>query len=337
VTELVTGATGLVGSHVAERLVESGRRVRGLVRRGSDVDHLRRLGVELAFGDLRDPASLDAALEGVSAVYHNAALVGDWGPRAHFLEVGVWGTERLAALAGRRGVERFVHMSSASVYGLARLQGHRVDEGAPLVRGPGLLDSYSFAKATAERVLWALQAAGRLAITVLRPTFVYGPRDRLVLPRVTRLLREGRLRVMGSGRNRVPLIHAADVADAALRAGTLPVAAGRAYNLDGPRDLTQREALETLADLAGAVPPRMTVPLPIAYGRAALAEAWGRLARRPRPPRVTRYVVAALAGDVLFDTSRARGELLWEPRVPTLEGLKLALDALRTPGAGRLT
>ena len=81
---LVTGATGLLGSHIAERLVQAGQPVRVLVRATSDTSILDRLGVEKIVADLANPASLAAACQGVKVVYHAAARVGDWGPWAEF-------------------------------------------------------------------------------------------------------------------------------------------------------------------------------------------------------------------------------------------------------------
>ncbi len=77
---VVTGATGLLGSHIAEQLHAHGERVRALVRSTSDTTFLRQLGVELAVGDLNEPDSLRRALDGADVVYHCAARVGDWGP-----------------------------------------------------------------------------------------------------------------------------------------------------------------------------------------------------------------------------------------------------------------
>lgn len=322
--ELVTGATGLVGSHVAESLVAAGRDVRALVRPASEVAHLRALGVELAWGDLCEPAGLEGAMREVRVVYHCAARVSDWGRPAEFLEVGVRGTERVASLALRLGVERFVQLSSVAAYGLLRMQGRRVRETWRLSRVPAWWDPYARAKAGAERVLWKLAARKGLPLVVLRPTFVYGLRDRLVLPRMARLLRERRLRPIGSGRNRPHFIHAQDVARAALAAAGCALASGRAYNLDGPRDATQREMLDALADLEGVPRPQGRLPLAPTWLRAVAGEASARLVRRASPPLITRYVVAALAGEADIDTSRARRELGWEPRVGTLDGFAAA-------------
>src|SRR5882762_10185311 len=94
---VVTGATGLLGSHVAEQLVARGERVRALVRPGSDVAFLKQLGVELVHGDLHDVVSLPPAVAGADIVYHCAARVGDWGSWADFRAQVVEATCHLVA------------------------------------------------------------------------------------------------------------------------------------------------------------------------------------------------------------------------------------------------
>src|SRR5271156_1487404 len=109
---LVTGATGLLGSHLAERLGAEGDRVRALVRRGSRTEFLDALGVEIIRGDLTDQAACSAALRGVARVFHCAAKVGDWGRWAEFQTGCIDATSSLAQAAARAGVDRFVHISS---------------------------------------------------------------------------------------------------------------------------------------------------------------------------------------------------------------------------------
>src|SRR4051812_18806645 len=97
--DLVTGATGMLGSHIAEGLVARGRRVRALVRRGSDTRFLRGLGVEFVEGDLSDRDACARAVEGVDRVYHSAAKVGDWGPWREFQVGCIDATRNLATAA----------------------------------------------------------------------------------------------------------------------------------------------------------------------------------------------------------------------------------------------
>ncbi len=114
---LVTGATGLLGSHIVEQLCKRGLPVRALVRPGSDISWLKTQGVELAAGDITDPASLRAACQGVDVVYHAAAKVGDWGPWQEFQRITVDGTRNVVEAAVAAGVRRLVHISSIRAYG----------------------------------------------------------------------------------------------------------------------------------------------------------------------------------------------------------------------------
>src|SRR5882672_5280934 len=114
---LVTGATGLLGSHIVEQLRLRNRPVRVLVRRGSDPGWLKTQGVEFAEGDLSDRPSLERACQGVKIIYHAAARVGDWGPWAEFVRITIDGSRNLFDAAEAAAVPRFIHISSISVYG----------------------------------------------------------------------------------------------------------------------------------------------------------------------------------------------------------------------------
>lgn len=317
---LVTGGTGLIGSHLAARLAAEGDDVRALARPQSDVSHLRTLGVEVVRGNLEDPTSLERALDGIEVVHHNAARVSDWGRWKDFAGVAIDGTARLLEAAERAGVSRFVHMSSAGVYGLRRIRGRRVDEGTPTQRPPRF-DPYARSKILSEQVVLRGCARGGVGVTVLRPTFVYGPRDRTILPRLVRLLREERLVVAGHGHNPLHLIHAADVARAAARASRTPAAAGRVYLLDGRKEISQRDFLVAVAEGVGAPPPARRLPIPVLWGLAVGQEGLHRLARSPEAPSRTRYLVALCGGEAHFDTSRAERELGFKPRIPIRQGL----------------
>ena len=114
---LVTGATGLLGSHIVEQLRAAGEPVRALVRGSSDTRLLDEWGVEKVIGDVTDPASLTAACKGVRTVYHAAARVGDWGPWSEFVAISIDGTRNMLEAARAADVQRFLHISSISAYG----------------------------------------------------------------------------------------------------------------------------------------------------------------------------------------------------------------------------
>ena len=129
---LVTGATGLLGSHIVEQLRLRDEPVRVLVRHGSDTDWLERQNVEFVHGDLSNHTSLSRACRGARIVYHAAARVGDWGPWKDFVKVTIEGTRNLAEAAAAARCERFLHISSISAYGHPDGEGLVLDETAPL-------------------------------------------------------------------------------------------------------------------------------------------------------------------------------------------------------------
>jgi nucleoside-diphosphate-sugar epimerase len=319
---VLTGATGLLGSHVAEALAARGERVRALVRAGSDTAFLRGLGVELAAGDLHDPASLRRAVAGADVVYHCAAKVGDWGPWRLFRREIVEATANVLSACAAAGVGRVLHVSSINVYGHPRRRDGRFTEDEPLGQHLWLWDHYCRAKIQAERL--CRQYAG--AWTVVRPSWTYGPRDRNTLPRVLRALDAGGLRVVGRGDNLLNVVHAADVAEGAVLAASHPDAVGQAYNLGSEGEITQREFYDLLTAALGR--PRVTrrVPFRLAFWGGFASEALGRALRRRGPPHLTRYAVALIGRSTRHSTEKARTQLGWRQRVGVREGIRRTLD-----------
>ncbi|HEX8203520.1 MAG TPA: NAD-dependent epimerase/dehydratase family protein, partial [Isosphaeraceae bacterium] len=266
---LVTGGTGLLGSHIAERLVARGDHVRALVRRSSATAFLESLGVELFRGDLADPASCFGAMRGVGAVYHAAAKVGDWGTWREFQVGCLDATTNLATAATEAGVERFVHISSTSAYGHPPDRGRPIDETAPL--GQDLWwawDYYTLSKVESERLLWRMAGERGLRLTVIRPSWLFGERDRTTVARLVTRLRRGGIPLIGRGDNPLSAIYAGEVAAAALLAAADPGSVGEAYNVTDQGRITQREFLDLFASASGAPPVRARQPYPVVYAVA---------------------------------------------------------------------
>jgi nucleoside-diphosphate-sugar epimerase len=318
----VTGATGLLGSHVAEQLRGRGERVRALVRPTSDTSFLRQLGVELAIGDLTELDSLKRAVDGAGVVYHCAARVGDWGPWRVFQREIIDATSNLLDACRTVGVGRVLHVSSIIVYGRPKIQKARFTEDEPLGQNPWLWDNYCRAKVRAEEL--CRQYPGDL--TIVRPSWIYGPRDRTTLPRVLKALDAGRVAILGSGDNLLNVVYAGDVAEGAILAANHPQAKGQAYNLSSEGEITQREFLDLLADLLGRPRIRRHVPYRLAFWGGFLSEVIGRLIRIRRPPHMTRYAVALIGRSTSFSIAKAREQLGWQPRVGVREGLQITLD-----------
>jgi len=317
---VVTGATGLLGSHIAEQLVARGERVRALVRPGADTAFLKHLGVELAVGNLNQIDSLWPAVAGADIVYNCAAKVGEWGPWRQFQE-GISATGNLLDVCQAVGVGRFLHVSSVRVYRPPGRHATALTEDSPLGQSSWIWDYYSASKIAAERLCQRYQGAW----TVVRPSWIYGPRDRHSLPRSVKALKSGRIGILGRGDNLLNLVHAADVAEGSIRAANHPAARGQAYNLCSEGTITQREYLDTLADALGLPRLRRHFPYWLAYTGGFLFEVIGKLIRLRRPPHLTRFVVTLVSRPTCYSSAKARTELGWVPQVSPIDGLRQTL------------
>jgi nucleoside-diphosphate-sugar epimerase len=322
---LITGATGLLGSHIAENLRAAGEPVRALVRAGSDTRFLEGLGAELARGDVTDPASLAEALRGVRTVYHAAAQVGDWGPWHRFVAVTIEGTRNMLAAAARAGVKRFLHVSSISAYGHPDGEGLVLDETAPLGVDLHRWSYYSRAKVQAEKIAWEAHRRGDVPLTVVKPSWLYGPRDRASMPRLIRAIRAGKAKLLGDGANRLNLTYAGNEAEGCILAATTDKALGQSYNLSNDGVITQAEYVNAIARCIGAPPVTKRVPYRVAYGAAFVMELFGHLFRTKKPPLVTRYSVWLIGRRCFFSADKARRELGWKPTVPYEQGIERAV------------
>ncbi len=322
---LVTGASGLLGSHVVEQLRRRGRRVRALVRPTTDTTWLRTQGVEFAEGDITDRASLERACAGVKVVYHVAARVGDWGPWREFQEITIDGTQNVIDAAAGAGVERMLHISSISVYGHVDGKGLVLDESAPLGRCLNKWSYYSRAKVAAEALVWEAHRSGRLKVSIIRPSWLYGPRDRATLSRMITAIRRGKTKLIGDGSNRLNLVHAGNAAEAAIMAAESDKGIGQAYNASNDGEITQAGYFNAIARAIGEPPIGKNVPYKVARTAAFLFELVGHLFGLKKPPLVTRYSVWLIGRHSFFETEKIRRDLGWSSSVSYEQGIPAAV------------
>ncbi|MGH7664564.1 MAG: NAD-dependent epimerase/dehydratase family protein [Gemmatimonadaceae bacterium] len=321
---LVTGATGLLGSHIAELLLERGCNVRALVRNVEGANWLGQLGVDLHAGDILDAESFTRAARGCDVIFHAAAAVTPRGGWEEFRSINVGGARNAVSAAEGSGA-RLVQVSSVAVYGAAARYGAApTDEDTPLAELPeGAL--YPRSKRESELLVLEAHAAGRIWATAVRPDVIYGERDRQFVPRIARLLRFGVAPLPGGGRSVLPIVHAANVANGALLAATSDAAGGRPYNLANDFDVTARE----FVGLAGkGLGTRVRiVAVPEAAARAGVRTARTFLSVAARSPAVAQMAGATV--DFLtrgnpFSSERAKRELDWSPSMRPGTGVPAA-------------
>lgn len=317
---LVTGAAGFLGGHLVDMLVERGDEVRAMVRPVEDSARLKALpGVEVVHGDMTDAASLKRAVQSVQRVYNVAAKTGPWGLEKDYNAANVWGVADLITAAMEAGVERIVHTSSITVYG-HHLHG-LVTEDAPFHAED---NPYSRTKIAGEKLIADLVKGRGAPVVIVRPAWIYGPRDNASFGRFVSLVESGKGFIIGSGKNVVPVVYVRDVAQGMIKAGDAENhVIGRAYTLADDRRVTQSEYLNMMADFLGVSHVSRHYPYPALYsaGRAAelVWQAFGR--RKSAPPPVTTYGVTLLGGNQEFSIDRARRELGYEPQYDYIRGL----------------
>jgi nucleoside-diphosphate-sugar epimerase len=318
---VITGASGLLGSHVAEQLCARGARVRALVRPLSDTRFLETLPVEIVTANLNELPRNARPLEGASAVYHCAAFVRDWGTWHEFYDGTVEITRNVLDGCRRAGAGRFVHVSSISVYGNPPESTGTINEDTPTGQylWPG--DFYGRSKLLAEEAV-----RGYSDYVILRPSWIYGRRDLVSLPRVIQALRDRRARVIGRGDNLLNLVSAVDVARGVILAGQTPEARGQAYHLCSRGEISQREFFDLVSSQLELPRAGRRVPFGLAWRAASILEAVFRATRRRRAPPFTRRALLMLSRPTRFSIDKAERELAWRPEVPVREGLKDALE-----------
>ena len=305
--DLVTGATGFIGSHLVRSLVEEGRQVRALVRRGGDSDALRAIGVDVVQGDIIHPDTLPRALEDVGQVFHCAALVSDWGAWEDFRLANVVGVENVLGAATNAGVQRFIHLSTTDVYGFPR----RPDgEDQPFVyRGW----PYGDTKIEGEKVVWRYHRNYGLPVTVIRPANVYGVGSRSFVLEIGQLLKQGEMIRLGRGRPSAGLCSVQNLVTCILLAARTESAVGQAYNVTDDSPVSWSEFIDLLADRTGYEGPRVTLPRRVAYLAGALLEKAGNPARTGSRPLLTRMAVELFTADQSFSIAKARRDLGYRP------------------------
>jgi nucleoside-diphosphate-sugar epimerase len=316
-TAFVTGGSGFIGQALIRRLVERGDRVRALARSDDAAAKVTEAGAEPVRGDLEDVAAMSEGAAGCQLAFHAAARLGEWGPWEEFERINVQGTANVLEACRDAGVRRFVHVGTEAAV-IAGEPLHDADERVAL--RPDSKAYYCASKAMAEQLVRDA-AHGGLETVAVRPRFVWGVGDTTLLPQLVKLVRSGRFRWVGGGRQLTSVTHVDNVIEGLL-AGAERGRPGEAYFVTDGEPVVFREFVTRLLASQGVDAPSKTLPLPVAKAAAAASETlWRRLPLKGDPP-VTRAAIWLSALEVTIDISKARSELGYEPRMSMDEGLE---------------
>ena len=310
-TVLVTGAAGFIGSHLVERLLGEGAKVRAFVRYNSrnhwghleDLLPHQRSDVEIISGDLRDPGRVDAAVKGVEVVFHLGALIAipySYVAPQDVVMTNVMGTLNVLEAARRHGTSRVVHTSTSEVYGTAQYV--PIDERHPLVgQSP-----YAASKIGADQIALSYQLSFDVPVAIARPFNTYGPRQsaRAVIPAIIVQALTQKHVMLGATFPTRDLNFVADTVSGFLRIAETDAAVGEVINLGTGREVS-------VGDVAAAIIRLVGRDIPVVFD-----------ANRVRPD-------ASEVERLLADATKAKTLVEWEPRHSLDDGLRATIDWIR--------
>ncbi len=326
----VTGATGLVGLQLTRYLVERDYQVTGCVRATSKIAGLTKIAdaykgrLALAIADLCQPDRLATAMNGSDVIVHTAAFVEPTGTKEEIDAVNVGGTAAALKAAITAGAKQFIHISSLAVItGEQDRFGVTENESPKYCREP-----YANSKIDAEKLVMKESTLGNIAVTVLRPGFIYGPNERTWMPRLVRVLSTGRGMLVGTGDQETNVIYVENLCRAIELALLNPTAFGQIYNLTDGQLITKRKLFDTVCDQLGL--PRVKLHIPNFAARliCEFATFASPIAPAPLKTTLSRYSRAAyrlVAVNQGFDISKAERELKYLERIPFEEGMTRTL------------
>ena len=324
---LVTGASGRLGSFLLGALLAKKERVRVLQRRGAPASYPK--GVEIAYGELADRAALEKAVDGVDRVFHLAALVSHSASPEALLEVNYKGTRNLmdACRARAFSLSRFVYISSIAVYGKS-IETLPATEETPL--NPS--DWYGKSKAMAEEVV--MQYAERIPVVVIRPAVIYGEGfDEAYLPMLS-ALEKGKMPLIGKGNNVIPFVHVKDVVRGILLASASENAPGNAYILASDERKTQREIYAIACKHLGVSPPNGSSPAWLVKLKLRLANLSAALSGKK--PKLLEEHIDTISANRYYSIDKARVDLGYRPQVRLEEGIGEMVEYYRSSKGGKL-
>lgn len=315
---LVTGATGFVGFRLIQHLKAEGHTVFATGRNREMGEKIAYLEIPFRRGDVSDAELTQDLCKGMDAVVHVAGLSSPWGPYDEFYRCNVLGTRNVVKACLAQGVGRLVHMSTPSIYVDNR---NRIDvsEDDPLPEH--FINHYAATKFEAEKVVLEGAAAG-LKTVMLRPRAICGEGDTVIMPRLLRAHREGRLRVIGDGKNLVDMTGVKNV----LHAVSLGLAAegealGQAYNITGGEPVRLWDTVAEVLSRLDLKLNRSKIPFVMAYSIAGALEVAAMADPKQPEPSLLRYSVIMLARSQTLNIQKARRLLGFEPVQSTGEAM----------------
>lgn len=318
---LVTGATGFIGSHLVEFLIEKGYTVRILIRKSSRLEWLHGKPIEWILGDLERPNLAKESLKGVDYVFHLAGVI-DTASKKRYFQVNTEGTRRLLEAFAETKVplKRFVLVGSQAAGGPSHLEkGVREDD------PPHPVSYYGASKLAAEKE--ALRFKNQFPIVILRPPTIYGPREKRVF-RAFQMMQRGYALAVGNRPKYISFCYVADLVRAIELVAKADCPSGRVYNITSSRPYEWLEFIEAIGKSLQCSYRIYRIPEPLLLLFGLGGEIYSRLSQRSTLftwQKVKEFVQNSWA----IDGTRIQNELGWREETPLSEGLSRTAEWYR--------
>lgn len=322
---LITGATGFIGRHVVKANLAKGNKVRALVLPGDAGEAwLKKQGVEVIPGDIRDYESVRRAVGNVDIIFHTAAIVTDWAKKDLFWEVTVGGAENICRAAVDAKVSRLVDISTCDVFGTD--ESVVMDESLPLQYWG---EPYADSKIDAEKVMRKYHEEQGLPLTMVYPLWVFGEGDQTFVPLLADAIIKKDLIFWRKGAIVWPT-YIDNLVDLLMLISEDERAIGNGYLVHDGESTTLEEFCAGIAEALGVPPIKTYIPYGLAMAAARLMEFLWRLFRIQKRPLLTTYTVTNLGSRFRFSIEKAERELGWKPRITYREGFQKTMNWLKT-------
>ncbi len=320
----ITGATGFIGGKLLKRLAAENHKIKCLVRKTSSLDNLKNLKVEKIYGDLGDFKSFQDLVKGSDTFFHLAAFVSDFGKKEDFIRYNFEATKALLDKCISEGIKKFVYLSTSSVVWRSDFWDvHKIldiDESYPYPDAYN--DYYNESKSMAEKLVLSYNDKNGLKTTVIRPSGVWGAGDTVILPRILKAAFKGILIPAGDGKGLVSPCHIDNLVDGTILAANSDKSSGNIYFINDGRSINHIQFIQILLKSSGIEwSPKMFIPYKLGYAIASLLELSHRIAGIKKPPVVTRFAVAAIAGSRTYSIENAKKDLGYDPKIGLEEGM----------------
>jgi len=319
---LITGAAGLLGRCIVNRLLRDGCEVIATSRRVEKNAFVDSSLLRVLQGDLTDYRFVDEQVNGVDFVINCAGKTTNWGAVEEFEQGNVTTARNLAEACEKRSVKRLLHVSSLAVYGHPKPSDRLITEADPVGQRLLTFDRYVQSKIAAEL---AVRQLGDKA-TIIRPTWFIGPGDQVFVPSLVRKLQKGAIWLLGSGDNLLNGLAVEDIARGVVSAATNYECGGEVFNLCSSGDLTQKAFLDMICQHQRLPKVQRKIPLWLAWSYASIIEHSARISGQKTKPPVTRHDLTVFSRPPKFSHAKATAIIGWKPLVPLAEALQQTLS-----------